>query len=239
MTTEQVWEPMEIHDGALSPARCHELAQAAIASVADNALSGAFDGTRGFQRVFRRPGLWELTHEFPFLQSFIDLALDRSCNAFYFNALVVGSGQSVARHVDCSLKPWLGQLLSPRQVTVLYLQVPNDLVGGELQLFDGARCLASVRPRTGTLLRFAGALAHEVCAVAADQPRISLVLEQYRVDTRALNRIPAYSSDADGEQTRKVVLDKLAAFVQDLPPEELAELQAVLNGTRRDTAEPG
>jgi hypothetical protein len=166
--------------------------------------------------------------EHPFAKAFLDAALVHDgANAFYLNALVVTDGGQVLQHRDCSLNGWLGFDCAPREVCVLYTQVPADLKGGQLRLLDEHGIVATCCPREGALMRFDGALAHEVTKMTGAEPRVSLVLEQYRVQPRALKRVPNYSSTPDGNETLAKVAEKWNEFARGLSPAELQELLAL------------
>jgi hypothetical protein len=155
-------------------------------------LSDGFAGTRGFSLVFTRGGLSCARAELPFLAPYLARTLRPTCNAFYLNPLLMERGAAIAPHVDCTLAPFLGERVTPVMVGVLYVDVPDDLVGGELVLSDGAREVGRVAPRAGTLLYFGGRLLHHVTAVETRSTRLSLVCEQYKLPPDALARIPAF-----------------------------------------------
>src|SRR5688572_19038709 len=91
-------------------------------------LSTSFDGTRGFSLVFTRAGLACVRAELPYLAPYLR-TLRPTCNAFYLNPLVMERGAAIAPHVDCTLAPFLGGPVTPSMVGVLYVDVPDDLVG--------------------------------------------------------------------------------------------------------------
>ena len=219
---------LAISPNAFDLQTCHALAAAIRGASGGNALSGAFQGTYGFQRVFRRDGLELLLSEHGFLEEFLAEAMvHASCNAFYFNALIIGDEREVARHQDCSLDGWLGWHCPPLEVTVLYAQVPDVLSGGQLELFEGTRHVATCSPRLGAVVRFAGHLIHRVTPVQSPEPRVSLVLEQYPVATSALAQIPRYSATPDGFITRRSVAEKLRTFLSTLPESERGGLSVI------------
>lgn len=155
-------------------------------------LSTSFDGTRGFSLVFTRDGLTRAGAELPYLVPYLERSLRPGCNAFYLNPLVMERGAAIAPHVDCTLAPYLGRPLTPAIVGVLYVDVPDDLRGGELVICDDGREVGRVAPRAGTLLYFGGRLQHHVTAVHTGSTRLSLVCEQYKLAGDDLARIPAY-----------------------------------------------
>ena len=72
--------------------------------------------------------------------------------------------------------------------------------GGGLQLWDGHKPVTKVKPRERMAVHFRGDLAHAVEAFSgASEPeavRASLVIEQYRFDDEALNRLPEFQLDS-------------------------------------------
>lgn len=120
------------------------------------------------------------------------------CNAFFINPLVIAEGSHVAPHIDRSLSSWCRPDLPPYplKVSVLYLDVPDDLKGGRLLLHPPAWTLhpkPTVIPKTGRLFEFRGDLRHEVAEVTqAQTPRISLVMEQYELPPYLLRKIPDF-----------------------------------------------
>lgn len=178
--------------------------------VGRSTLAGGFRASRGFAITFTREGRAVVEQRFPFVAAFLGLAMgrgrrrllpwsrrlgrDASPNAFFLNLLVVPSGAGVSRHTDGTLRGPGAEDALPAEVTVLYLRVPPEPSGGALALFEGARKVASLRPRENGLVRFRGALAHEVETVEAPEGavRASLVLEQYRLAESALPAVPAF-----------------------------------------------
>ncbi len=162
--------------------------------LAANNLTGDFVGTRGFSVVFNRAGMAQLVKDFPAFAPYLETLLDPGCNAFYLNPLILSGGSRVDPHIDRSLRAYCKTVDTPLQVSVLYVEVPPDLKGGELLLWQGKRQVGRVRPRVNTLVRFQGDLSHEVTAVAQAVcgRRLSLVCEQYDLEPAALAQIPAY-----------------------------------------------
>ena len=107
--------------------------------------------------------------------------------------LVVPAGAAVGLHVDATLGPPNGSVI-PEAVSVLYLDVADDLAGGRLVLVDPAtdRVVegAPVVPRANRFVLFAGRLAHEVEAVTSSRPRVSIVCEQYALSPGVLSAVP-------------------------------------------------
>jgi hypothetical protein len=171
-----------------------ELKSAIVSSpyLAASQLSDRFTSTRGFSVVFKRSGIPEVVRQFPYFQPYLQMALKSSCNAFYLNSLILESDGHVETHVDCSLSSYGKVWTIPNLVSVLYVQVPEDLQGGELVLEKDDCKLAQITPQFNTLLYFIGSLFHSVNPVQSSQPRISLICEQYTLDPERLQSIPEF-----------------------------------------------
>ncbi|MFQ4138832.1 2OG-Fe(II) oxygenase [Nodosilinea sp. PGN35] len=159
---------------------------------ATNNLNRDFIATKGFSVVFTQAGRTEVDRQFPAFKPYLDRALLPHCNAFYLNPLLLNQGSRVDPHIDRSLRSYRKTIEPPEQVSVLYVQVPADLVRGELVLQRGRQQVAQIRPQTGLLLHFQGDLTHSVNAVASAGSRLSLVCEQYCLEAKALWDIPEF-----------------------------------------------
>lgn len=78
-------------------------------------------------------------------------------------------------------------------VSVLYVQVPPDLKGGELVLRCQKRQVGQIKPQVNTLLDFQGDLTHSVNAIKTTGVRLSLICEQYSLSQTELQDIPAFT----------------------------------------------
>lgn len=159
-------------------------------------LTDQFSGTYGFSITFRREALSAVTDRFPAFAPFLEAALLPDCNAFLLNPLLVQNGRGVEAHIDRSMEYYGAGIGCPFAVSVFYVQVPEQLAGGELRLYHRGQRVGALAPLPRSLVTFRGDLAHEVVAVATGAPelsaaRISLVVEQYRVPEALLARVPA------------------------------------------------
>lgn len=157
-----------------------------------NNLNRDFVGTRGFSVVFTRPALARVEAGFPWFGPFLGRALRPDCNAFYLNPLQLEAGSRVDPHVDRSLRAYCPDITTPLQVSVLYVEVPAGMRGGELVLQRGRKVLAEIPPAANLLLEFDGDLTHAVRRVDSPGRRLSLVCEQYALDERELSLVPEY-----------------------------------------------
>ncbi len=161
-----------------------------------NNLNRDFVNTRGFSVVFRRSGQLEVERRFPFFKPYLHTALEPECNAFYLNPLVLKTGSRVDPHIDRSLRSYCKTIAPPAWVSVLYIEVPKDLVGGELVLKSQKYVVGQIRPQTNLLIHFQGDLTHSVKAVTASGNRLSLVCEQYSLTEDELEEIPEWTIES-------------------------------------------
>lgn len=165
-------------------------------------LNRDFVGTRGFSVVFRGSSRAEVEQAFPFFEPYLARALRGDCNAYYLNPLLLQRGSRVDPHVDRSLRSYCKTVLPPAAVSVLYVTAPPTLEGGALVLARGRRHLARIRPVAGTLVSFDGDLTHSIEPVASADERLSLVCEQYALDERELEQIPAFAIETRAQSYR-------------------------------------
>lgn len=160
--------------------------------LAANNLTKDFVGTRGFSLAFRRETVGQVVERFPWSEGYLDALLDTDCNAFYFNPLVLAAESRVDPHVDRSLRAYCKAIETPLMVSVLYVDLPAKMAGGDLVLRAGKREVGRIAPLINKVVRFQGDLVHQVTAVSPETKgsRISLVCEQYALEPDALSRIP-------------------------------------------------
>lgn len=177
---------------AFPPAYAKSLRKQVLASkyFAVNTLNRDFVATRGFSVVFRRDSLSRVVRDFPYFAPYLERALHPECNAFYLNPLLLTSGSRVDPHIDRSLQSYVVHVDTPMLVTVMYVDVPPGLRGGELVLQRGKKHLGRIVPTANTLLTFAGDLTHSIARVESEGTRLSLVCEQYCLPPAELERIP-------------------------------------------------
>lgn len=88
-------------------------------------------------------------------------------------------------------------------VSVLYVQVPSMLQGGELVLKRHKQQVGQIQPQENMLLQFQGDLTHSVNAVKTIGTRLSLVCEQYCLDERELREIPEFTVESRAIASRR------------------------------------
>jgi predicted 2-oxoglutarate/Fe(II)-dependent dioxygenase YbiX len=164
---------------------------------ATNNLNRDFIGTKGFSVVFQRSQIATVELQFPFFKPYLDRALQPNCNAFYLNPLLLKQGSRVDPHIDRSLRSYCKAIEPPLCVSVLYVQVPANLEGGELILRNHRQQkVGQIPPQVNTLLYFQGDLTHAVNAVQTPGTRLSLVCEQYALSDRELREIPEFAIES-------------------------------------------
>ncbi len=191
--------------------------------IGESQLVGAFEATRGFGLACRVSAIEEGIAKVPWLRGFIALALDDErrarllepslfdrvgaavfgdVNAVYVNVLVVPGGGAVATHVDSTLGVVEGDdvVYTPRAVAVLYVDVPADLQGGQLRLWNGDTQVGEVTPRENRFVLFRGALGHEVTTTTSTTPRVSCVCELYALPRARLAQLPRVRLQSRGFQ---------------------------------------
>lgn len=168
-----------------------------------NNLNRDFVGTKGFSVVFHRAEIAEVERKFPFFKPYLDRALEPSCNAFYLNPLLLQEGSRVDPHIDRSLRAYCKTIEPPMVVSVLYVQVPENLQGGELVLRNHKQQVGQIKPQVNTLVYFQGDLTHSVNAVKTSGTRLSLVCEQYSLDEKELRDIPEFTVESRAMKVKK------------------------------------
>jgi hypothetical protein len=161
-----------------------------------NNLNRDFVGTKGFSVVFQRSGLAKVEQQFPFFKPYLNVALQPTCNAFYLNPLLLKEGSRVDPHIDRSLRSYSKTIEPPLLVSVLYVQVPSDMRGGELVLHSRKRQIGQIKPQMNTLLYFQGDLTHAVNPVTTPGERLSLICEQYSLNDVELQEIPQFTVES-------------------------------------------
>jgi hypothetical protein len=201
-----------IETGAVTAAANTDLRAAILTSplLGRNPLNRYFQTTLGFSVVFRREALSDVMERFPAFVPYLQKALSPMANAFYLNPLVIPCGGRVERHADFSLRSYVAGVSNPAFVSVLYVQVPDGMNGGDLRLFrPDDSIVATVRPAERTLLTFQGDLRHDVTEVTGngETPRISLVCEQYCLSPEHLADLPRMTAQAHGGFAAFLALD--------------------------------
>jgi hypothetical protein len=97
---------------------------------------------------------------------------------------------------DRSLRSYCKTVEPPAGVSVLYVQVPPNLPGGELILRRNKQQVGQIKPQANSLIYFQGDLTHSVNAVKSTGTRLSLVCEQYSLSETELQDIPGFTVES-------------------------------------------
>ena len=161
-------------------------------------LNKRFHGTYGFSMTFRKSAMPKALRICPAFETFLNATMEPKSNAYFLNPLLIGEGAKVEPHIDLSLGSWIRPETPPypRKVSVLYIEVPPGLRGGQLTLHR-KKPVGKIKPQKNLLVEFAGDLLHEVEQVgfeadAQPAPRISLVCEHYELNEDQLELIPEF-----------------------------------------------
>ena len=171
--------------------------------LAINNLNRDFINTQGFSVVFQRSELGRVEQQFPFFKPYLERVLKLTCNAFYLNPLLLQEGSRVDPHIDRSLRSYCKTVEPPVVVSVLYVQVPPNLQGGELLLRHYKQQVGQIKPEVNKLLYFQGNLTHSVTAVKTTGTRLSLVCEQYSLNETELEGIPPFVIESRAVKTKQ------------------------------------
>ena len=168
-----------------------EMVAAIVASehFGPSVLGQEFVNTSGLSLVFRRDHLSTVASHFPFLERLLDVALFEASNAFYVNPLVLDRRSRVGEHVDCRYMPGTGVRILPTIVSVYYAEIDKSMIGGDL-VFITEHGDIPVRPCANEFLHFVGSARHYVSKIDGGCRRVSVVIEQYNLDSEMLSVFP-------------------------------------------------
>jgi len=173
--------------------------------IVNNPLTDLFKDTNGFLLRFINNSQLQQQfqqHNASFVYDVFTKIKNPKCNAFACNLLIIPARnketnvQSGVKHNDCTMdinEPYFPhRTYSPKCVSVLYLQTPNEFTDGELELYTfmglSSKPQQIIKPKIGRLVVFRGDLKHSVKSFdsSEDVPRISLVFEQYIIPPHLL-----------------------------------------------------
>lgn len=171
-------------------------------------LGKEFVNSKGFSVVFRRDRIESVGHHFPYLCPLLDLALFEACNAFYINPLILEGSSRVDPHIDCRLIGDGDVRLIPNLVSVFYVEVPRDIVGGSLVLNVGKESEVVLQPDSNEVIHFLGDVVHAVTEIRASCTRMSVVCEQYNLTGDNLAGFPSFCVLTDCRATPRVAVER-------------------------------
>ena len=164
--------------------------------ITDNQLNQEnFANTRGWIAKFSNEGIerWRSIPEMYDIVPYFDRVRNPQSNAFVMNLLIVeepaaGHKAAVGVHQDDTVAIRHKDSFVAHQVNVLYIQVPKEMEGGQLEVWPSQheyseREKAVVFVEENLMAEFKGTAFHKVHGFNSPSrdTRISLVLEQYRI----------------------------------------------------------
>jgi len=177
-------------------------------STNSNRLSETFSGSQSTVALFNNQGVDDaFRSEFAPLRAFFDKARDPDANAFVLNTMKVAGEPcppaelegdwdpedteyrkaAVGLHVDTTVGIDSMRSFIAHSVHVLYVSVPDDIGdSGHLEFFDlktdyRSEPAMSVAPVQDRMIRFRGDAVHRINWYCGSAPRVSVVLESYRI----------------------------------------------------------
>jgi len=176
---------------------CDKIAEKLILETNTSERTPFFKGDHNVYSMsiaFTKDGIEELLENYGYLKPFIDEAVDTDTyNAFWLNSLIIGNGEEIQRHRDATISRYTKVPILADRVTVLYVKVPSDMIGGELKIYHYRR-IETVTPEKGKMVIFKNQT-HSIDEVTTDSERISLVLESYYLDEIDFPQIPKYNKE--------------------------------------------
>ncbi|MBC7472883.1 MAG: 2OG-Fe(II) oxygenase [Candidatus Sericytochromatia bacterium] len=169
--------------------------------LAKNHLNYRFSTTLGFSVIFKTETINKVKDKFPYFCEYIDQTISNKYNAYYLNPLLIPLDAKVEPHIDKSLRSYCLDVPTPERVSVLYIDIPK-MSGGKLILYNDEKFIEEITPVINKLLFFRGDLRHEVTPIEeifSDniKYRVSLVCEQYYLDSNQLKQIPDFLIRSD------------------------------------------
>lgn len=146
------------------------------------------DNVNGFSIIFQKDHLDCVKRQFPYLSKYLDKIILPGTNSYYMNYLVINNGKEVKTHIDDTLYPYFSgstkKNTNAKYVTVLYLTISPEMIGGELNIEHHRNKLIKrpynkIKPKENMLVIFDGNLYHSVNEFKSTNHRASLVCEQY------------------------------------------------------------
>lgn len=176
---------------------CDKIAEKLILETNTSKRTALFQGGHDVYSTsfsFTKNGIEELLKKYGYLKPFIDETVDTDTyNVFWLNSLIIGNGQEIDPHRDSTIERHTKAVIRADRVTVLYVQVPSDMIGGELKIHH-YRYTETVTPEKGKIVTFKNH-PHSVEKVTTDSKRISLVLESYYLDEIDFPKVPTFWKD--------------------------------------------
>lgn len=133
------------------------------------------------EAILRKRKLDNICDTYAFYRYYLDQVLKPECNVFFQDVLFLRENKNgIPKHVDTQVADRLLEInhdtdYVPICVNIFYVNVPEDLQGGELIIDNHS----AIRPANNTLVEFSGySLAHCVKPFTTHSRRCMLVTEQ-------------------------------------------------------------
>eukprot|EP00210_Caulerpa_lentillifera_P000140 g135.t1 len=161
---------------------------------ANNLNAENFNSTSGWLVEFNLEGIeqFKAIPELQLVMPFFDKVRNPDSNAFVMNLLIADQTppgkDAVGVHQDNTVGIRHPDEFYAHQVDVLYVKIPDGFQGGELEAWPDEHSKSEfnkvvVQPQANTLVEFKGTAYHRVRRFTSyGEPRIGLVLEQYRIE---------------------------------------------------------
>ena len=184
-----------------------------------------FGKTRGFVLKFNEDGLerFRSKKEYACFVDVFDRLRAPLTNAFVMNVLLCelqdysaydANGMAVGLHLDDTVGIFSKHEFVAHQVSVLYVSVPEDMEGGQLELFpygngatpENVEPTEAVEPKENLMATFRGDAFHRVRAyrTRSKRERVSLVLEQYHIGDNHYPKTITFSESLKSNMTMDV-----------------------------------
>ena len=168
--------------------------------IQDNPLNEYFKNSKGLVLQFNNDNAYSTfkSENVTYLYNLFKLLKKSYATDFIMNILIIKSSnnikkQSIHYHYDTTINKQYTNFLGftsdyiPECVSVLYINTPQNLNGGELKLYKyNYFNIGNIKPQIGKLVEFNGKLLHGVNNIQNldnnNTDRISIVLEQYSIN---------------------------------------------------------
>ena len=140
------------------------------------------------------PGYKALTSDHSGLACLIDKIVIPKCNVVHTVSLQMSQTAMIPMHQDDSINEHIDSeiYLLPARVSILYLDIPQNMEGGMLCLRGAEQ---HIKPETNMLVEFDGDIWHQVTEITkCDAVRMMFVTEQYILSKRNYRKMLSYDT---------------------------------------------
>ena len=157
-----------------------------------NDPSGKNEYEKAFSIIFKKDAVEKVYKALPSLYPFLKKTLKDWCNIFYLPVICLHEEGGIPEHLDGQLPEKYKYMYNsdppinlpqPYCTSLLYLNVPEKMKGGELFLHDASPSLLEIKPKTNLFVEF-GNYIHSVNPIlsgaSVESPRLTIIVEQYK-----------------------------------------------------------